>query len=630
MKRWFAPLPLHRKIITIVLLISSVAVTAVVVGLLAFDVARFRSGALDDAEALARVVARNSAGAVVFNDPDMARQIVGSVDVRPAVSRACVYTANGALLAGYQQRGEPACPAVPVAEQSWRTLAAVVPVTHNDRTVGTVYVERRLTDLPARILVTAAAALVMLVLAGALAFALASRMEQLISRPIVALARAARAIGRDRFDLPVIEAPPDETGELVRAFGEMVQRLMSANAALKAEVDERTRMQSEREELLRREREASRLKDEFLAALSHELRTPLNAILGWTQVLESTQPDAGMVDKAIASVARNARAQSRVIEDLLDVSRIVTGKLQLSLTAVDVRTALQAAAEVIGPAATAKHVRLDVRVPPSPCMVQGDGDRLRQIFWNLLSNAVKFTPAHGSVTAVVTDNGSEFAIDVTDTGIGIAATFLPHVFERFRQADGSPTREHSGLGLGLAIVKDLVELHSGTVRASSPGAGLGATFLVSLPHLVGRAEVADVPLREARPDVRLDGIDVVTIDDNEDALQIVSSALTAAGARVRAFSSPLRALDDIRRAAPHVVLCDIAMPDMDGFGVLARIRAIDAERDTTTPVLAVTAYASAGDREKCARAGFAGHVAKPYDTAELASRVAALAPSPSV
>ena len=626
MRRWFAPLPLHRKIIAIVLLISTVAVSAVVIGLLAFDVARFRDGAFDDVQALARVVARNSAAAVVFNDPETARQIVDSVDVRPAVSRACLYTADGALLAGYAQRGEPSCPAVPAAERGWRRLSAVVPVARNDRTVGSVYVERRLTDLPARILVTASAALVMLVLAGMLAFALARRMEQLISRPIVALAAAARTIGPDRYDLPSIEAPPDETGELVRAFGDMVQRLASANAALKAEVDERTRMQAEREELLRREREASRLKDEFLAALSHELRTPLNAILGWTQILESTEPNADTVTKGIASVARNARAQSRVIEDLLDVSRIVTGKLHLSLTAVDVRAAVQAAADVIGPAAAAKPVRLDVRVPRSPCMVQADADRLRQVFWNLFSNAVKFTPPNGSVTAVVADAGTHFTISVTDTGIGIAPAFLPYVFERFRQADGSPTREHSGLGLGLAIVKDLVELHSGTVRASSAGAGLGATFVVSLPHLVGSADAIDAASRDAAPTAaRLEGIDTVAIDDDPDALEIVSSALAAAGARVRAFASPQEAVDDIRRAVPQVVLCDLAMPVMDGFGVLARIRRLDAERGTNTPVLAVSAFASASDRQKCLRAGFRDHVAKPYDTAELVRRVAAIA-----
>ena len=626
MRRWFAPLPLHRKIIAVVLLISTIAVSAVVIGLLVFDVARFRASAVDDVQALARVVARNSSGAVVFNDPDTARQIVDSMDVRPAVSRACLYTADGALLAGYAQRGEPSCPAVPAAERGWRRLSAVVPVTRNGRTVGAVYVERRLTDLPARVLVTAAAALVMLVLAGMLAFALARRMEQLISRPIVELAGAARTIGPDRFDLPAIDAPPDETGELVRAFGEMVQRLVSANAALKAEVAERTRMQAEREELLRREREASRLKDEFLAALSHELRTPLNAILGWTQILESTEPDAATVAKAIASVGRNARAQSRVIEDLLDVSRIVTGKLHLSLTAVDVRSAVQAAAEVIGPAAAAKHVRLEVRVPRSPCIVQADADRLRQVFWNLFSNAVKFTPANGTVTAAVTDTGTDFAISVTDTGIGIAPAFLPYVFERFRQADGSPTREHSGLGLGLAIVKELVELHSGTVRAASGGAGLGATFVVSLPHLVGSIDrIAAAPLGAEAARARLDGIDAVAIDDNADALEIVSSALAAAGARVRAFASPQQAVDDIRRAAPQVVLCDLAMPAMDGFGVLAGIRALDAERGSTTPVLAVSAFASASDREKCLRAGFQDHVAKPYDTAELVRRVAAIA-----
>jgi len=309
-------------------------------------------------------------------------------------------------------------------------------------------------------------------------------MQQLISRPIVALAGAARAIGRDRFELPEISAPPDETGELVRSFRDMVQRLASANA--------------ERDDLLRRERQASRLKDEFLAALSHELRTPLNAILGWTQILEATDPDPQMVAKAVASVSRNARAQSRVIEDLLDVSRIVTGKMQLSLAAVDVRATLQAAVDVIAPAASAKRIRVDVAVPPVPCIVQADPDRLRQVLWNLLSNAVKFTDAGGTVAASVVEGEREFSIAIADTGIGISAEFLPFVFERFRQADGSPTREHGGLGLGLAIVKDVVELHSGTVRAGSDGPGRGATFIVVLPRLVGAPEAAPPALRSRR------------------------------------------------------------------------------------------------------------------------------------
>jgi len=609
MRGWFASLPIHQKLIAFVLAVSTAAVLAALSGLLAFDIARFRSSAFDETQALARVIARNSSGAVLFNDPDAARDILQSVEVKPSVSRACLYAATGSLFAAYRRPPAPPCPAVAEEARGWRTLAVVAPVSRSGRMVGTVYVERRLADLPGRIFVTAAAALVMLIVAGILAFALARRMQQLISRPIVALAGAARAIGRDRFELPEISAPPDETGELVRSFRDMVQRLASANA--------------ERDDLLRRERQASRLKDEFLAALSHELRTPLNAILGWTQILEATDPDPQMVAKAVASVSRNARAQSRVIEDLLDVSRIVTGKMQLSLAAVDVRATLQAAVDVIAPAASAKRIRVDVAVPPVPCIVQADPDRLRQVLWNLLSNAVKFTDAGGTVAASVVEGEREFSIAIADTGIGISAEFLPFVFERFRQADGSPTREHGGLGLGLAIVKDVVELHSGTVRAGSDGPGRGATFIVVLPRLVGAPEAAP-PRATIAPLTRLDGVDVVAIDDNQDALEILGRVLVSAGAHVRAFSSPESALADIRRAPPFAVLCDIAMPEMDGFAVLAAIEALDRERGTTTPVLALTAYAAPADREKSRAAGFRAHIAKPYDAAELVRLIAAI------
>jgi signal transduction histidine kinase/CheY-like chemotaxis protein len=624
MKRWFASLPVHRKIVAIVLAVSTVAVGAAVIGLLAFDVARFRASAIDDARALARIIARNSAGAIVFDDADAARQILASVEVRPSVSRACVYAVDGRLLATYEQSPAFRCPAVPVEQRGWRTVAVMVPVSSlSDHVVGTVYIERRLTDLPGRIIITGAAALVMLLVAAAVAFALASRMQQLISRPIVSLANAARSIGRDRFEIPDINAAPDETGELVGAFREMVQRLVTANEALKAEVDERARMQAEREQLLSREREASRLKDEFLAALSHELRTPLNAILGWAQILETTDPTEQTIAKAIASVGRNARAQSRVIEDLLDISRIVTGKLPLKLTAADVRTILQAAADVITPAADAKQIRLDVSVPASPCVVQADVDRLRQVFWNLLSNAVKFTPAGGLVKATLVEGDDSFTVTITDTGIGIPAVFLPHVFERFRQADGSTTREHGGLGLGLAIVKELTELHSGSVRAMSDGAGQGASFVVSLPRLIGSvADSESAPSAAIAAGARLEGVDIVAIDDNEDALDILTSALTGAGAQVRPFTSAADAVNAIGRARPDIVLCDIAMPGMDGFEVLSRIRGADATAGGMTPVIAVTAYASAEDHARCLRAGFQAHIAKPYDTIALIQQIA--------
>ena len=603
MTRWFASLPIHRKLVLMVLAVSTAAVAAAVVGLIAFDIARFRATATDDARALAQVIAANSAAAIVFDDPQAARQILDSVAVRPVMSRACVYRANGTLLAGYEREKGASCPASPSSAESWRAVAQRVPVTRGDRLVGSVYVERLLTDLPSRIVVTALVGVLMLVLAAGVAFALAQRIQQVISRPIIALAEAARSVGANQYDIPAIAAPPDETGALVNAFSEMVQRLAASN--------------EEREELLTREREASRLKDEFLAAVSHELRTPLNAIMGWIQILERTEPSPDTVAKAIASVSRNARAQSRVIEDLLDVSRMISGKLQLTVTAMDLHAALESAVEVIAPIAVAKSVTIYVHAPESPCMIQGDFDRVRQILWNLLSNAVKFTPAGGHVDVRLRGTPGGFSVLVADTGIGIAPSFLPYVFDRFRQADGSSTREHGGLGLGLAIVKELTEQHNGSVRATSPGQGEGATFVVTFPKLI-ESDAETAPTSRAPAALgTLDDVHVFVIDDNPDALDIVAAALTGVGARVRTAASAARALLEIARERPDVVLCDLAMPTMDGFAVLRHIRELENGREPLLPVIAVTAYASDEYRDRCRRAGFQAHIAKPYDTPEL-------------
>jgi signal transduction histidine kinase len=297
------------------------------------------------------------------------------------------------------------------------------------------------------------------------------------------LAEAARAIERhpERGPLKNLPDGTDELGELGRAFRAMVDQLLLANEALRREVDERKRVEAEREQLLIRERHASRLKDEFLAAVSHELRTPLNVVLGWVQILDETTPDSRTANQALAAISRNVKAQARVIEDLVDVSRLVTGKMHLEFATVDLRRILESALEVVGPGVSAKSIHLRLECADARYEVRGDRDRLQQIFWNVLANAVKFTPAHGRITVTLVTDGPSYLMTVSDTGSGIAPSFLPHVFERFRQADQSPTRTHGGLGLGLSIVKELVELHGGTVTAASDGIGCGASFSIRLP-----------------------------------------------------------------------------------------------------------------------------------------------------
>ena len=484
MRRWYDTLPVHRKLVAMALATTMLALMAATAGLIALDVWRYRIAAADDVESLARVIAENSAAALFFEDREAATETLATTRVRPTVTRVCLYLPDDTLFASYQRDDDWSCPPSPQVAEGWSVFSARVPVTRNALVVGSVVAERNLSDLGSRIAVTAGAGALMLVLAGALAFVLAQRLHRSVSTPIAELAAAARNVGSPSHTIPDIRTNPDEIGELVTALTGMMRRLQDANDGLLKEIEERRRVEAERETALLREREASRLKDEFLAAVSHELRTPLNAIVGWVQILKMGNPDADTLQKAVATIGRNAHAQARVIEDLVDVSRIVTGKLHLKFQALDLRLPIEAAAEVNRPAALAKHVALDVRLPAESCLVNGDADRLQQVVSNLLSNAVKFSPAGGRIEVTLKTVEGAYEIRVTDTGIGITAEFLPFVFERFRQSDGSMTREYGGLGLGLAIVKELTELHGGVVRAASEGQGKGTQFVVRLPALV--------------------------------------------------------------------------------------------------------------------------------------------------
>ena len=633
MKRWFSALPIHRKLTALAFGVSGAALIAAVLALVLFDLARYRTTAVSDTQAIAQVLAENIAAALVFDDPEAGRATLSSVGVRPTVLRACAYRSDGSLLAAFARDSAASCGTTGQHGSAWLSVVTRVPVVRNEREVGSILVERDLSDLGGRVLATLSTGGLMLLAGGLTALGLAGLLQRLISRPIVALAQAARRVGHEAdYRLPSIEAPADETGELVRAFGDMVQRisdtnaaLMESNAALRQEVEQRRQMQVEREALLTREREASRLKDEFLAAVSHELRTPLNAIMGWTQILKSTSPNEQTMQRAIASLARNAEAQSRVIEDLLDISRIITGKLQLAMKEVDLRAVIETAADVIEPMSRSRGVAIQLSLPTVPCIVQGDYDRLRQILWNLLSNALKFTPSGGRVEVQLELAAESFTIVVRDTGVGMDPAFLSHAFERFRQADGTTTREQGGLGLGLAIVKELTELHGGTVRAESAGLGQGATFRVTIPRApvtrLGEAHAA--PPNQQLPSLR--GLRVMVVDDNADALEVLGHALERAGAEVRLERSADAAVAEWPAWPTDVLLCDLAMPGLDGFELLRRIRAIDAAAGRSTPALAVTAYASEDYRIRCLRAGFAGHVAKPYNIADIVRAVAAAA-----
>ena len=397
----------------------------------------------------------------------------------------------------------------------------------------------------------------------------------------------------------------------------------------------------QREEMLDAERSArmaaqrsTRLKDEFLATLSHELRTPLSAILGWTQMLlkEGTPKGPDLQKRAIDVIDRNARAQVKLIDDLLDLSRIMTGKLRLDLHQISFASVVEAAVDSAMPSAAAKDIRLKAILGASRDVVSADGARLQQVVWNLLTNAIKFTPKGGQIQVLLQRVNSHLELSVSDTGIGIPASYLPQVFDRFSQKDSSTTRAFGGLGLGLAICKQLVELHGGSIKAASQGEGKGATFSVQLPLSIIQLDdessprihpTAETSPRENLSIPRLDGVHVFIVDDEPDARDLLQTVLEDQGAEVTSFGSAQDALAALKTKKPTVLICDIGMPKIDGYQLIRTLRAEESRSDRI-PALALTAFARAEDRKRSLVAGYQAHLAKPFDVGELILVVADL------
>jgi signal transduction histidine kinase/ActR/RegA family two-component response regulator len=380
------------------------------------------------------------------------------------------------------------------------------------------------------------------------------------------------------------------------------------------------------EQRARQETEAaSRLKDEFLMTVSHELRTPLTAIQGWARMLSTGEVREDQRARALEVIERNAKAQTQLVNDLLDASRAITGKLQLDITTVEIPEIVLAAVDSVRPTADAKRIRIDTRIDPHPGAVSGDAARLQQVVWNLLTNAVKFTPNGGRVNVQVSRIDSFVDVSVSDTGPGISAAFLPHVFDRFRQEHSGTTRAHSGLGLGLAIVRHLTELHGGTVSAESGGQAPGATFRVRLPVTVRQDRKAEQGLDEPAPDLqRLDEVRVLIVDDEPQAHEIFGAILQRAGARVSNAASSAEAMLLLQDGLPEVLLSDIEMPGEDGYTFVRKARAIDESQGGRLLAVAVSAHARPEDRRRAVEAGFDWHLAKPVDPFELVSTIASL------
>ena len=410
-------------------------------------------------------------------------------------------------------------------------------------------------------------------------------------------------------------------------------------AELQQEVTERKQAEEERAKLLVREQAAraeaeaaNRTKDEFLATLSHELRTPLTAVLGWSHLLRSGKLPEETAASALETIERNARAQSQLIDDLLDVSRIITGKLNLDTHPVALAPIIEAAINSVRPSAEAKNIQLEMELDAAAGMVAGDGNRLQQVVWNLFSNAIKFTPVGGRVVVRLKRINSHVEVSVSDTGQGISAEFLPHVFDRFRQADGTTTRTHGGLGLGLAIVRHLVELHGGTVHADSHGEGKGAAFTVNLPLIdsgmdSGEAENSHKlsgSTESWRDGSALDGLRVLVVDDEDDTRALIAAVLARGGAEVQTAATAAEALQALEHWVPDVLVSDIGMPGEDGYALIKKVRELDAKQPGWIPALALTAYANVEDRMHALSAGFQMHMSKPLDPGELVAVVAGL------
>ena len=389
-----------------------------------------------------------------------------------------------------------------------------------------------------------------------------------------------------------------------------------------------------REKTLRTEAEkANRVKDEFLATLSHEVRTPLTAILGWATMMRSRKLDEATEERAIEAIERNAKSQVQLIEDLLDVSRIISGKMQLSIKPISVTPIVKAAIDSVKPAAEAKNILLETIIDPAADKLSGDAARLQQVIWNLLSNSIKFTPRGGSVQVKVLRKDSATRISVQDSGEGIRSEFLPYVFDRFKQADASTTRMHGGLGLGLAITRHLAELHGGTVEAESDGEGQGATFTVSLPipaalyeetHRLQLGKKHRAERRKIPASPNLAGIKILAVEDDEDSRDLLRTILEGFGGHVLTASSAREGLDVMARWHPNVIVSDIGMPQEDGYSFIKKVRKLKASEGRETPAIALTAYVRTEDRERALKAGYQRFMRKPVEASELGRLIAKL------
>ena len=618
---WFGRQPIRRKITLIVMAVTASALLLSAAGFLIWDTLRFRRETMRDLETQSAIVARNTSVALVFDMPGDIGSTLSSLAARRNIDNAAVFDVDGARVAEFVR--DRAFRRIPDRAMGWaaadtlESAEILRPIlTEDQKTVGYVYLSTELDEMWARFRAQLLALGAMFLLAGGAAFVLSSRLQRAVSKPLTDLSRTAAAVSTDGdYTLRAAPGSRDERGTVVATFNTMLDR-----------IEERERELREANAVLQ---DANRLKDEFLATLSHELRTPLNAVVGWSRLLRADRLSPEARARALDAIERNATVQARLIDDLLDISRVIRGKFRLDVEPLELRPVIEASIDIVRPAAGAKNVAIVVEAEPGSGQVTGDPQRLQQVLWNLLSNSIKFTPPGGRVIVRLWSDAAGEHIEVADTGAGIDPAFLPHVFDLFRQADASSTREHGGLGLGLAIVRKVVELHGGTVSAASDGPGRGATMTVTLPRRAATpapppAAPAPAPARAAGP---IAGLRVLVVEDDADSRDLVEAVLAAEGARVTAVGSALDALSAVERETPDLVVSDIAMQEHDGYALIGWIRALPGPA-AAVPAVALTAYAGETDRRRVMAAGFQGFVAKPFDPVVLVAALASAATAP--
>jgi signal transduction histidine kinase/CheY-like chemotaxis protein len=654
-----ADVRIRRKLALLTASASAVALLIASFAFLLFDRRSFEESLVRRMRTVAEVVAWNGAPAVVFRDPDSARKTLSALRSEPEVVSAAFYDREGLLFADYRRADagapglpeqlEPGAPGEPSPAFEADALVVMQPVQLEQDRVGTLVIRSGLRERAERTqrfaLIAALVSVVSMLLATLVGFI----VQRTLSEPLLELARTARRMS-SQGDLSVRARAGgrDEIGELVGSFNAMLDGLQRRDQDLQNTHAELERRIEEGAELYRKAEEANRAKDEFLATLSHELRTPLNAIVGWAAILERGT-DAVTLRKAAETISRNALTQGQLIADILDMQRISSGKLTLSLAPLELAPVVEAGIDTLRPAAAAKSIAIETVFEPETGTVLGDRERLQQVVWNLVSNAVKFAAPGGHVCVRLARVGNQVELTVEDDGPGLARSFIPYAFDRFRQADSTTTRRHGGLGLGLAIVKNLVELHGGSVSAAnrvdrlgtqphamSPGQVTGAVFTVRLPGAAVAVARGDAPIRAgvaASPDhvVPLDalpslaGLRVLVVEDDADSRELAAAVLRRCGADVTTLGSAEGALELVRRERPDVLLSDIAMPGEDGLGLLRRIRRLPAGEGGLVPAVALTAHAGTEQRIQALSAGFQIHVPKPVQPAELVAVVANLA-----